>query len=193
MLLWYGVERFKEAYTEEIIIEHHDNNAFNCLIENLSFAPNSVNLAKAHLYDKERKKALPVAGINFFKDFKSQRYQITIGFNEVFFGKIDDEPVFLTTLHLLYEDDFRIVYQDVSLLTYQLMEYKRFDLNQLNHVGYDYREAPFVIPIANEDQELPELPVWIEEEDGELLFVINPRKGHFLKSVAAKKDLFNKE
>lgn len=80
MIHWYGIEKFTEAYENDFIVEHHDNDAFNCLIENLSFAPNSVNLAKAHTYDKERKEALPLVAINFFKDFTTQKYQITLGF-----------------------------------------------------------------------------------------------------------------
>ncbi|MES1042632.1 hypothetical protein [Peribacillus simplex] len=152
MILWYGIDKVKEAYSKQFIVEHHDNDAFNCLIENLSFAPHGVNLAKAHTYDKERIDALPKVAINFFKDFTTQNYQITLGFNQRFTLEEDDGSLkHLTALRLLYNDDFRIVFQDISNLLYQLIEYDKFDLDKLHNIDYVYTEDIYVATIEGEE------------------------------------------
>ncbi|QIZ08383.1 hypothetical protein HFZ78_18045 [Priestia megaterium] len=83
MIHWYGVEALKEAYEKNFIVEHMNNDPFDCSIHNLSFAPNNVNIAKGQTYDVERKEGIPIAAVNMFKDFESQKFQITIGFNVV--------------------------------------------------------------------------------------------------------------
>lgn len=187
MILWYGIDEFKEAYSKHFIVEHHDNNAFNCLIENLSFAPHGVNLAKAHTYDKERKDALPIVAINFFKDFTTRKYQITLGFNQRFTLEEDDGSIkHLTALRLLYNDDFRIVFQDISNLLYQLIEYDQFDLDKLHNIHYDYIEDIYVYPIEGE-----ELPSLIEIGDGRVAIVIDDRTR--LNSIAPNKELYKNE
>ena len=48
MILMYSLEDLKLSYSKGFIVEHHDNKAANCSIENLSFAHNNYNLTKAH-------------------------------------------------------------------------------------------------------------------------------------------------
>ncbi|ALC87394.1 hypothetical protein AM499_17415 [Bacillus sp. FJAT-22090] len=182
MIHWYGLERFEEVKDKGFIVEHHDNDAFNCLIENLSFAPNDVNLAKAHTYDKERKTSLPYIAINFFKDFKSKKYQITLGFNVEFFLTQKEVTKSITSLKLLYADDFRIVFNDASNLLYNLTEYKQFDLRKLQYIDYTYTETIYVQPKADGT-----FPVLVEV-DGEWTIVLSNKSK--LYSVAPDPQLY---
>lgn len=169
MIHWYGLERFEEVKEKGFIVEHHDNDAFNCLLENLSFASNDVNLAKAHTYDKERKIALPSVAINFFKDFKSQKYQITLGFNIDFYLYLNGAPKSITSLNLLYDDDFRNVFNDASNLLYNLTEHKKFDLGKLQHLDFSYTETIYIQPEPDGT-----LPLFVEV-DGKFALVLSDK------------------
>ena len=184
MILWYGLDRLKQAYKKEFIVEHHDNNAFNCLVENLSFASRDINLAKAHTYDKEKKAALPVVGINFFKDFSTQRYQVTVGFNKPFIINADGELKGITTLFLIYEDDFRTVFQDITNLLYNLVTHHKFQLSKLQHIYMEFEES--IYAAFTDGEELPPMV----EIDGELMLVLNDENR--LVSIAPRKHLYKK-
>ncbi|MDQ0415672.1 hypothetical protein [Mesobacillus stamsii] len=185
MIHWYGIEKFTEAYENDFIVEHHDNDAFNCLIENLSFAPNSVNLAKAHTYDKERKEALPLVAINFFKDFTTQKYQITLGFNKDFKIRMKDgTEKGVTVIRLVYNDDFRIVFQDASNLLYNLTKYLKFDLSKLQHIDMEITESKYIFFSNGE-----EIPAGIEV-DGKFVMVLSDHTR--LVSVSPNKNLYKK-
>lgn len=182
MIHWYGLERFEEVKEKGFIVEHHDNDAFNCLIENLSFASNDVNLAKAHTYDKERKISLPNVAINFFKDFKSKKYQITLGFNKEYFLSLAEDTKSLTSLKLLYEDDFRNVFNDASNLLYNLTEYKKFDLNKLQYIDYSYTETIYIQPDSDGT-----IPLFVEV-DGKWAIVLSDKTK--LYSVSPDPELY---
>ncbi|MEH7000847.1 hypothetical protein [Priestia megaterium] len=170
MILWYGLEIFKKAYEKEFIVEHHDNNAFNCLIRNLSFASKAANLAKAHTYDKERLTALPSFAINIFKDFDTQKYQITVGLTKDFeFIMMDGTEKSLTALHLIYLDDFRLVFQDASNFVYNLLEYEKFDLRKLQCIEAHETESVFIY--STDGKEIPPLV----EMDGQHFLVLNEK------------------
>lgn len=185
MIHWYGLEKFEEVKSKGFIVEHHDNDAFNCLIENLSFAHNDINLAKAHTYDKERIVAFPTVAINFFKDFDTQRYQITLGFNTDFFLSLaDGTKKSVTSLQFLYEDDFRIVFNDASNMLYNLMEYKKLELNKLQFVDYTFTETIYIRP--DEDGNLPVMV----EVNGKWAVVLSEKTR--IHSVAPDRDLYKK-
>lgn len=185
MIHWYGLDKFEEAYAKDFIVEHHDNKAYNCLIENLSFASRSVNLAKAHTYDKERKDALPLVAINFFKDFTTQKYQITLGFNKSFrIYMSDGTEKGIGALRLVYNDDFRIVFQDASNLLYNLVTYLEFDLKKLQYINMEITEPIYIYQDAG-----AELPSTVEI-DVKQVFVLSDHIQ--LTSISPHKDLYNK-
>lgn len=168
MILWYGMENFKGAYKKGYIVEHHDNDPFNCLIRNLSFASKAANLAKAHTYDKERLTALPSFAINIFKDFNTQKYQVTVGLTKDFdFIMMDGTEKSLTALHLIYLNDFRLVFQDASNFVYNLLEYEKFDLRKLQCSEAYETESIFIYSTDGE-----EIPSYVEI-DGKPALVLN--------------------
>lgn len=70
MIKWYGEKEVVDAHQNGYIVEHFDNHEYNCMIDNLAFVSNDLNLAKAHLYDKERVKYKNIVAVNFLKTLK---------------------------------------------------------------------------------------------------------------------------
>jgi hypothetical protein len=85
MEYWYGQEWCEKMSKKGFVIDHIDNDGFNCLYENLEFLTHVKNWHyKGNYYDKERIEKLPIAAINIFKKKDGDKFQITIGFNTPF-------------------------------------------------------------------------------------------------------------
>ena len=79
---WYGKECCEKMSGSGFVIDHIDNDGFNCLYENLEFLSHSKNWHyKGNYYDKERVEKLPIAAVNIFKKKSGDKFQITVGFN----------------------------------------------------------------------------------------------------------------
>lgn len=143
MDFYYGENVRKEMYKNRFIIEHHDNDGFNCCVENLSFYPNDKNKSKAFGYDKDRVKMMDIVAMNIFKDFNTQKYQITLAFNKPFLLKWEDKFIEITSLYLVYSNDYRIVINDATNILDLIDSNKRFELSKLNFEKYDYREMNY--------------------------------------------------
>lgn len=165
MLIWYGEEEFNQAYAEnfksKLIVEHHDNNEFNCLIENLSFTSDHFNISKAHTYDIERPQLIDKVAVNFFKNFKTREYQITLGFNEPYFlegskvkkgfevpySLVEGSKVTnLMEMYLIYNDDFRLVVQDASYIVWSLLNRDCLDLSRLEFIEKEIKDPTYIYP-----------------------------------------------
>lgn len=144
MIHWYGFEALKEAYEKNFIVEHMNNNPYDCMINNLSFAPNRLNIAKGQTYDIDRKEIMSVAAINMFKDFETKRYQITVGFNKEFAMKLEKGLVPLNALRFVYENNFRRTFMDAENILYGIMDYGMVDTNKLHHIHMDIEQANYI-------------------------------------------------
>ncbi|MDH5163402.1 hypothetical protein [Heyndrickxia oleronia] len=184
MLIWYGVDKIKEAYDKRFIVEHHDNDAFNCLIENLSFASNDINIAKAHTYDKERPKLINKVAVHFFKDFESGKYQITLGFNESYTLVEDFKKTNVTAIYLLYNDDFRLVFTDVSRIVWDLLEKDSIDFSILSYIDKEIKPDIYIKIKDGQD------PPVFTTIDGKPAIILSDKIR--INKLAPKKDLFQK-
>jgi len=129
----------KKMYDKKFIIEHHDNNGFNCLIQNLSFLSKKRNTSKGFGYDIERVDFLDNVAINIFKDFETQNYQITLAFNTPYnLVTNDGKTIILATMYLVYDNNFKIVINDATNILDLLESYGRFDINKLNFNNWTY-------------------------------------------------------
>ena len=185
MIKWYGEETVIEAHQNGYIVEHFDNEEYNCMIQNLAFVSNDLNLAKAHLYDKERVKYKNIVAVNFFKDLETQRYQATFGFNREV--KLQDKEKFfdVTALKLVYPDDYRQLFQDLTNAMHHIISNQTINLNLLSH---EYKEINPSIYIISSSKE--ELPVMIQV-DGKWLLVLSDKV--ILDTIAPDKKLYKKE
>ncbi|MED3576076.1 hypothetical protein [Cytobacillus praedii] len=154
MAHWYGEDILKQSKESGFIVEHHDNDGFNCLISNLSFAPEPVNKAKAYTYDKDRIKMMRDVAINFYKDFSTGQYQITVAFNKETLYWIPEKKTFvdIVKMSLLYDDDFIRTFQDASSILHEMELYKKLDLSKLRFKKMEYQEA-IHIPITSDNKD----------------------------------------
>lgn len=181
---WYGEDRVAQTKKDDYIVEHFNNEGHDCQIHNLYFAPQNVNKAKGFIYDPQRKKMVREVAINFFKDFESGLFQITLGFNRptYMFVKGKDEPVDVIAMNLLYENDFTRTYYDAQSILHDLETGKSFDLKKLHHIKMTYEEA---IHIPHENIDGP-----FFEKDGQIHMVISDNA--FLNQIAPDKSLYKK-
>ncbi|EJS14926.1 hypothetical protein IKS_01585 [Bacillus cereus VDM062] len=184
MIHWYGLDVLKEAYEKDFIVEHMDNNSFDCTIENLSFAPNNVNIAKGQTYDIERVGAMPIAAINMYKDFETQKYQITVGFNEFVVKKTEEGLIGINALRFVYENDYRRTLMDAQDILYELVTNGIIDPKKLNHIYME--EEPAVFYELKDGEESP----GVVEIDGKAHLLLGEHTR--LIKVAPKKELYKK-
>jgi hypothetical protein len=189
MRLWYGDEDFEVAYQDKYIIEHHNNDAFDCRIENMSFASKDLNLAKAHTFDKNQPQLVMRVAVNFYKDFDSKQYQITIFFTDNYKLLMDGNSVYIERLYLVYSNNFRLVYTDANRVVDELLENSEILFRLLSPEKISYKEALFYV--RNDGEEVSGLN-WITDESGQMIVVVgNDSKGKmFIQSIPPKKDLY---
>ena len=169
MQSWYGKEEVEKAYEKDFIIEHHNNKAFDCTIENLSFASNDINLAKAHSFDKTRPQLLKRAAVQFFKDFTSKKYQITVFCTDDFSLIIDDQAIVIERLYLVYKDNFRLVFTDANRIVDEFLENKKIEMRLLTPIKYEYKKALFY---KREDNQKISGLNFIKDADGKLVLIV---------------------
>lgn len=191
MVHWYGLDEFLEAKRRNFIVEHHNNQAFDCTIDNLSFAHNDLNLAKAHTFDKNQPRLIKKVGVNFYKDFSSRQYQITMIFTDNYYLVINGEYKLIDRLYLLYDDNFRIVYNDANRIVDDLLENQKINFNVLSYKKIFIKEAIFYTPKNNE--KISGIN-FVQDDTGKTLMVIGEdAKGKvFFNSTPPLKDLYKK-
>lgn len=144
MIHWYGEEAFAEAKKKGFIVEHHNNEGFDCRISNLSFALDRHNKAKAFTYDQDRLEVMSKMAVNFYKDFKSGQYQITVGCNKPHYLVINNKVVNVTAIYLLYIDDFFRTMTDATILINEMQKNGKLKLSGLRYEKLLYEEAILV-------------------------------------------------
>lgn len=189
MMLWYGNEAVQTAYQNKFIIEHHNNNEFDCYIRNLSFASNDLNLTKAHSFDKAQPKLLQLAAVNFNKDFETKQYQITIKFTRNYYLIIDEKAILVDSIYLLYEDNFRVVYTDANRIVDELLENGKINFKLLSYKHFSYKEAKIYIP--KEDEKIEGIQIRTDE-DGNNFLIVSDDTLFFFNSTLPDQDLYKK-
>lgn len=185
MDFYYGESVRKEMYKNKFIIEHHDNDGFNCCVENLSFYPDDKNKSKAFGYDKDRVKMMDIVAMNIFKDFNTQKYQITLAFNKPFLFKWEDKCIELASLYLVYSNDYRIVINDATNILDLIDSNRRVNLAKLNFEKFDYRGIEHVY-LTEEEKKSP-----LIFRDGQVYMNMNCPYQRIV-STPPKKELYNK-
>lgn len=190
--LWYGEEAIKAAYAKNYIVEHHNNRAFDCQISNLSFASNDLNLTKAHSFDKTQPKLLRQAAVNFYKDFETQQYQITIAFTGEYALVLGGKAICVDRIYFLYEDNFRIVYTDANRIIDELLEVGSINFKLLSYKKLSYEEAKFYIP--TDEEKVEGIKFTTDEEGNNIMIIGKDAKGTiFFNSIPPNQDLYKKE
>ena len=123
MIKWYGEDTYNYFREQGYVIDHLNNDSSDCRIFNLSFLPEDENKAKGFTVDKQRKNLVNNIALNVFKDFSTDCFQITIGFNDnVYLKNLKTGSIIsVTAIKFLYNIDYREVINDIRtiLLSYE--------------------------------------------------------------------------
>jgi hypothetical protein len=109
---YFGEDARKKFYESGYIIEHLDNDGFNCDISNLFILKEIKNTYKGWHFDKECRKALPIMALKIYHMIHNKTFQIAIVFNRSFIN--DASKRVLNTVRLLYDYNYEIVLQDAE-------------------------------------------------------------------------------
>ena len=99
-----------------------NNDHTDCRLSNLEFLKKSYNTAKGQTFDVDSKRLKNYIAVNLFKDFTTNCYQVTIGFNATM-GFIDSSNniKLVNAVYFLYDCDYSIVVNDAENM---LLEYE---------------------------------------------------------------------
>jgi hypothetical protein len=185
MAHWYGEEELAHSSKMKYVVDHLDNDGFNCFLENLCFIPREKNSAKGLTYDKDRAEAIDKLAVNIFKDFETQLFQITVAFNEPTAYQINDQLVVISSLKLLYENDFARTLANAEKILHDYNTYGFIDDKKLDHIDMVVTAA---IPAGLSQDELNAPFI---ERNGKIL--LNLDSNHVrLDKIAPNKDLYRK-
>lgn len=143
MEFYYGEEAIKEANEKGFVVDHIDNNGFNCRVSNLCFIPEDLNKAKGLTFDKRRKMVNDLT-LTFYKDFKTGQFQITIAFNKEFVFVQGDRYIQVDKAYYLYENDFELVLNDAAKILQQVEKNGWFDEEKLSHTKMLYVPSTYI-------------------------------------------------
>lgn len=150
MRKWYGNEVYKQMKANNYVIDHMDNNGYNCHISNLCFLLKSENTAKGLTVDKLSNEKAYIA-LTMFKDFSTQLIQSTIVFNYPAIAKISnlDIPAIIELVYLLYDCDYELVINDTRTILYNYRKDYTFEPEKLHHIDY-HIEGAYGVPWSKE-------------------------------------------
>lgn len=135
---WYGKEMLAEMTQQGWVVDHMNNNSFDCRISNLEFLPTRHNVAKGQTVDVDANAMRHHLAMTLCKDFSTGFYQIHLGCNDPIslFNTSTGEVRPLAKLKFLYDCDYRIVINDARdiLLNYSL--YGKFLIESLHCIDW---------------------------------------------------------
>lgn len=186
---YFGEETLKKAYEQDMIVEHLDNDGFNCQISNLYLLQKIKNTFKGWYFDKITQEAIPIIALKVFHMIDNGTFQITIGFNaearEINTGRIINSAWFL------YKCDYWTVIEDAQRMVENIIEKSKFDFDNTEGIyRYKQYEIEYAPEIRLTEEEIahgvgPGNVIW---RDGEPLIVAGDVNKFRIISVAPKKD-----
>lgn len=137
MKKWYGDDVYNRMREAGCVVDHMDNNGFNCEIDNLSFLLSDENKAKGLTVDKLSKTKTHIA-LSMFNDFSTGLKQISIVFNypaKAILSSLE-KPAAIDLACLLYKSKYEIVINDARKILYDYYDTYTFDIEKLNFDDY---------------------------------------------------------
>jgi len=134
---YFGEDVRKKAYESGYIIEHLDNDGYNCQISNLFILKKIKNTYKGWHFDKLVSESLPVISLKIYHVIENKTFQVVIFFNQTFIGKNDKED--LESIKLLYEYNYDIVLQDAEQILESILESRSINLKEWSKL-YRYKD-----------------------------------------------------
>lgn len=164
---YFGEELRKEAYSKDYIIEHLDNDGFNCSISNLFLLKKIKNTYKGWNFDKVVDNSKHIAAMTIYHVLENRTFQITIAFNELYRNNHTGKS--LEKIRLLYPYNYEIVLQDAEQIIEALSNRENINFERWEEI---YRFKDIRIDYATELQ-------LTEEEKQQPLGSLVIRDGHY--------------
>lgn len=137
MKKWYGEEKYEKLKEEGYVVDHMDNNGYNCCINNLAFLISDENKMKGMSVDKMGSDKTHIA-LSLFMDFETQLKQITIMFNypaKAIISNLDKAAV-IELVYLLYDAEYEVVLNDARQILYDYRRDFSFEPEKLHDVDF---------------------------------------------------------
>lgn len=166
MSLKYGNDVIDEAYANQFVIDHINNDGFDCSYTNLEIIPRKLNAAKGLTYDEERKKSQYRFALNFSKDEETNEFQISIGFNKVHDVIVEDKKIPVAAIYMRYGKDYKTTFIDAQSILNDLIEKERLEFRNL-------RASTIFVERA--------IQVFVTKDEAESGFVIRDEKLYFVQ------------
>lgn len=143
MEFWYGKEVVEDMARRGFIVDHMNNDHTDCRLSNLEFLKKSYNTAKGQTFDVDSKRLKNYIAVNLFKDFTTDCYQVTIGFNATM-GFIDSSNTIklVNAVYFLYDCDYSIVVNDAENLLLEYETSRKITVKRNNSCSYQIEYAP---------------------------------------------------
>lgn len=136
----FSEEFRKELYDKDFIIEHLDNDGFNCVCSNLYFLLKVKNTYKGWHFDKITMNFVATVSIRIYHILENKTFQIVLCFNETFVSKNTGES--LAVIKMLYPYDYEIVLQDAEQIFESIIKTKSISIQQWEE-RYRYKDIKF--------------------------------------------------
>jgi hypothetical protein len=167
------------------VVDHMDNDGYNCNLENLCFIPKEKNTAKGLTYDKKRAEAIDMLALNIFKDFETQLFQITIAFNAPTGYEVKGQIVVITDMKLIYQNDFERTLANAEKILHDYTTYGFFDDKKLDNIDMEITAA-IPVNLSPDEMNAPFI-----ERDGKILLNLDSEHVR-LDKIAPNKELYKK-
>ena len=183
---WYGEKIFDEMTKRGWVVDHMNNNGFDCRICNLEFLAPNPNIAKGHNLDIEAEEQRHHIALNLFKDFSTGLYQISIVFNDNVYLSNGIEKIGqpINSIFLLYDCDYRLVINDAEQILLEYKTNRKFRLDKLNYIDIKYELSTFIDLSEQEFEEVINGNRMTVERDGKTYLIIG--KNNYLISAHYK-------
>ena len=135
---WYGKDVLDDMTQQGWVVDHMNNNGFDCRISNLEFLPKRYNVAKGQTVDVETERMRHHIALTMCKDFSTGFYQIHIGCNDqiALLNTETEESRLLARLKLLYDCDYKVVVNDALDILLNYEEYGKFEIEKLHCIDW---------------------------------------------------------
>lgn len=143
---WYGLEMLEYMDANHFVVDHMNNDGFDCRVSNLEFLPNDENKAKGLTVDKQIEQIRNKVAISIFKDFTTGLYQLTLGFN-IEVGEYKDGYIYpVTAIKFLYNRDYREVVTDVRKIILEFNLHGKITPSKLSFIDKKVIYSVFLKP-----------------------------------------------
>lgn len=166
----YGKENLEKMLSNSNIIEHLDNDGFNCTYENLHIISEDWNKAKAFSLDKmnatakaDEKTSIPSLITDVYYSHKNKYFQLQVFFNKNLVINTDTQQI--VESFIFQYKDFESLFRD-WMYCYKCRKTELFDVNKFDPIN---SYVSYANPVELTDKEKDAMFI---QRDGKLLLVL---------------------